>query len=208
MDAEQTRTEERWNAASHGVGVVLSVIGLFVLLVSDTKKAPYSTLSIITYGLTLILLYSASTIYHITKNERKKRFWRKIDHISIYLLIAGTYTPVALIMLEESMGLTIFYVVWGIAILGTVLKIFFTGKYEAISVLFYLVTGWIILWDIPGLMANASCLGVFLVFFGGASYTIGVIFYSIRIPYNHVIWHFFTLAGSISHFLFILWDVV
>ena len=169
-------------AWSRGLYLALSGFLFFLLLIQEKQHTVPP--SIIAYGLTLTLLYLASTIYHGTKNEKRKRFWRKIDHISIYLSIAGTYTPVALIMLEKSAGWAIFYIVWIVAAIGTVLKLFFTGKYELISVFFYLITGWIILLDVPGLMVNASCLGVFLVFFGGALYTIGVVFYSIRMPYK------------------------
>ena len=205
----QTRKEELWNAISHGVGVILGAIGLFILLFHDQEKTPYSTFSIIVYSISVIVLYSASTIYHAASNVRWKIIFRKIDHISIFFLIAGTYTPVALIMLESGSGWTIFITVWCIAFIGAILKIFFTGKYEKLSLALYLFMGWLIVFDIQNLMEAASLSGLLLIALGGAFYTVGIVFYAIqRIPYNHVIWHFFVLGGSISHYFFILNDVI
>ncbi|MCW8980430.1 MAG: hemolysin III family protein, partial [Altibacter sp.] len=150
-----------------------------------------------------------STIYHAVTHESWKETCRKIDHISIYFLIAGTYTPVALISLEASSGWYLFWTVWGIAALGTVLKIFFTGRYEIISLLLYLIMGWLIVVDLENLLEQQSTLGIALLMLGGAFYTIGILFYAIRkIPFNHVIWHFFVLGGSIAHFFFIFLDVI
>jgi hemolysin III len=205
----QTPKEELWNAISHGLGVILGVIGLVILLFHDEEKTPYSTFSIIVYAISAILLYSASTIYHAISHVRWKAIFRKIDHISIFFLIAGTYTPVALIMLEKGSGWEIFTAVWCIALAGTILKIFFTGKYEKLSLALYLFMGWLIIFDIQNLIAAASLAGLALLALGGAFYTIGIVFYVFhRLPYNHVIWHFFVLGGSISHFFFILTDVI
>ena len=122
------KKEESWNAITHLIGVILGIIGLFVLLHFDNSKSPYSTLSILFYSFSVILLYSASTVYHWVSHVKWKTIFRKIDHISIYFLIAGTYTPVALITLEKGSGWLIFWTVWGVAAVGTVLKIFFTGR--------------------------------------------------------------------------------
>jgi hemolysin III len=166
-------------------------------------------MSIVFYGLSIIILYTSSTIYHAIEDIKWKSIWRKLDHISIYLLIAGTYTPVSLIVLEKGSGWLIFWIVWGIAIFGTVLKIFFTGKLEFLSVLLYLVMGWLVVIDFQSLIENTTFYGLNLLMIGGAFYTLGIIFYAIeRIPYNHVIWHFFVLGGSISHYIFILTDVI
>ncbi len=206
---EQTRKEELWNVISHSLGIVLGIVGLVLLLVFDTDKTRFSTMSILFYAISIIVLFSASTIYHAVTDSERKKFWRTIDHISIYYLIAGTYTPVALITLESGSGWTIFWIVWIIAIIGTILKVFFTGKFEIISLLLYLAMGWLIIFDISNLMASVSSTGLNLLMLGGAFYTIGIIFYAIRkIPFNHVIWHFFVLGGAISHFFFILLDVV
>jgi hemolysin III len=205
----QTKTEEIWNAATHGIGAVLGIVGLILLLLFDSHKTEYSTLSIILYGGSIIGLFAASTIYHAVSNLNWKTICRKIDHISIYLLIAGTYTPVALITLEETSGWLIFWIVWGIAAFGTILKVFYTGKFEILSLLLYLIMGWLIVIDFSNLVELQSALGITLLAIGGAFYTFGIVFYVVeKIPYNHVIWHFFVLGGSISHFFFILLDVI
>jgi hemolysin III len=203
------KTEEELNAISHGLGIILGVFGLFILLAQNTQKTTYATLSIIIYSLCFIVLFTASTLYHSVSNFNLKQKFRVIDHISIYLLIAGTYTPVALINLEAGNGWLIFYIVWAFALIGTILKIFFTGKFEVISLLLYLAMGWLIVLDFQNLLDNTSTLGTQLLFLGGAFYTLGIIFYAWkRIPYNHFIWHLFVLGGAISHWLFIYYDVV
>ena len=203
------KAEEELNAISHGLGIILGVFGLFLLLGQNTQKTTYATLSIIVYSLCFIVLFTASTLYHTVSNFNLKQKFRVIDHISIYLLIAGTYTPVALINLEAGNGWLIFYIVWAIAGIGTILKLFFTGKFEVISLLLYLAMGWLIVLDFQNLLDNTSTLGTQLLFLGGAFYTLGIIFYAWkRIPYNHFIWHLFVLGGAISHWLFIYYDVV
>jgi len=204
-----TVKEERWNTYSHAIGIVLGIIGLIVLLVNDSYKTEYSTISIILYGLSMIMLYSASTSYHAIRKAKLKPLLRKLDHISIYFLIAGTYTPLALISLESGSGWTIFYIVWGSTILGTFLKIFFTGKFELISLLLYLLMGWLVVFYYEDVIAAHSVKGLSFLIAGGVFYTLGTLFYAYnKIPYNHAIWHFFVLAGSVCHYLFILLDVV
>lgn len=206
---DQTKKEELWNAVSHSIGIILGVIGFVFLLIFDTQKTAYSTLSIVLYASTVIILFSASTIYHAISDIELKTIWRKIDHISIYLLIAGTYTPVSLITLEKGSGWLIFWIVWGIAVMGTILKIFFTGRFEVISLVLYLAMGWLIVFDLKDLVANISADGLGLLMLGGAFYTIGALFYAVKkIPYNHVIWHFFVLGGAVSHYFFILFEVI
>ncbi len=203
------KTEEKLNAVSHGLGIILGIFGLFFLLIQNTQKTTYATLSILIYSFCFIVLFTASTLYHSVSNFNLKQKFRVIDHISIYLLIAGTYTPVALINLEASNGWLIFYIVWAFAGIGTILKIFFTGKFEVISLLLYLAMGWLIVLDFQNLLDNTSTMGAQLLFLGGAFYTLGIIFYAWkRIPYNHFIWHLFVLGGAISHWLFIFYDVV
>ena len=170
---------------------------------------PWSTFSIIVYGLSVIILFSASALYHAAKSERKKQYYRIVDHVSIYLLIAGTYTPVVLLLLAFSKGWLLFWLVWGIAAIGAVLKLFFTGKFGIISTLLYLVMGWLIVIDFKALVEVMPANGLQLLMAGGAFYTIGIIFYAIRkIPFNHVIWHFFVLGGAICHYFMILNYVV
>lgn len=203
------KKEELLNTVSHAIGILLGIIGLLLLLNKNADKSEFSLAGIIIYSLSVVLLYTASTSYHaIAKPSLKKKF-RILDHISIYFLIAGTYTPVALITLINGNGWLIFSIVWGIALFGTVLKLFFTGKYEIISLLLYLVMGWLIVFDFQNLLASTSSLGINLLMLGGAFYTVGILFYTIRkIPYNHFIWHLFVLGGSISHWLFIYIDIV
>lgn len=204
----QTAFEEKLNTLSHALGAFLGVVGLIILLLKSSHK-PWSTFSIIVYGLSVIILFSASALYHAAKSERKKQYYRIVDHVSIYLLIAGTYTPVVLLLLAFSKGWLLFWLVWGIAAIGAVLKLFFTGKFGIISTLLYLVMGWLIVIDFKALVEVMPANGLQLLMAGGAFYTIGIIFYAIRkIPFNHVIWHFFVLGGAICHYFMILNYVV
>ncbi|GAB5473076.1 MAG: hemolysin III family protein [Maribacter sp.] len=203
------RKEERLNTISHAVGVVLSLLGVFLLLNHNSNKTEYATMSILIYSLTLISMFTISTLYHLTENFELKKKLRILDHINIYLLIAGTYTPIALISLVHGNGWTIFYAVWIIAGLGTLFKIFYTGKLEFLSLLLYVAMGWLIVIDIENLMENTPDLGFRLLFLGGAFYTFGILFYALeRIPYNHFIWHVFVLGGAISHWLMIYFSVI
>ncbi|MCB0398696.1 MAG: hemolysin III family protein [Winogradskyella sp.] len=206
----QTKLEEQLNAWSHGIGAALGIVALVLLIVfSDNNSKPWSLFSVIVYGISIIVLFLASTLYHAVKGEKRKHYFRIIDHISIYLLIAGTYTPVLLIILRESNGWPLFWVVWGIAAFGLVLKLFFTGKFELFSTLLYLVMGWLIVFDFSNLSDAIGPTGVLWLFAGGLSYTIGIVFYAIqRIPYNHVIWHLFVLGGAICHFFMIFNHVI
>lgn len=201
--------EERLHTYSHALGVFLGILGAFFLLIKNSGKSDYATLAILIYSFTVILLFSASTLYHHVSNLELKRRLRIVDHVSIYFLIAGTYTPVALISLASGNGFLIFYTVWGIALVGTLFKVFYTGRFEVLSLFLYLAMGWLIVLDYPNLLENTSQMGIHLLMLGGAFYTIGILFYAIRkIPYNHLIWHFFVLGGAISHWLFIYLDVV
>ncbi len=201
--------EEKLNTASHAFGVLFGLIGLPLLLLQSSDRTAYTTFSICLYSASFIMLFGASTMYHYVSQLDLKRKFRILDHISIYFLIAGTYTPVALISLENSHGWILFYTVWGIAAIGTVLKLFFTGRYEVISLLLYLVMGWLIVIDFSALQTVTSDTGITLLFGGGLFYTLGIVFYAVsKIPYNHFIWHLFVLAGSICHWFFIYNDVV
>jgi len=205
----QTAFEEKLNTASHAIGAIFGIVALILLVVFETKKTAYSLGSVIIYGVSIIVLFMASTLYHAVRNESKKHYFRIVDHVSIYLLIAGTYTPVLLITLEQSLGWPLFYVVWGIAAFGIVLKLFFTGKFEVFSTLLYLAMGWLIVFDFTNLSNLMHSNGILLLFAGGLAYTVGIIFYAVeKIPYNHVIWHLFVLAGAIFHFFMIFLYVI
>lgn len=203
------KNEERLNTISHGLGAVLSILGLFLLLKHNSNKSEYASLSILIYGLTLISMFVISTAYHVTSNTSLKKKFRVLDHVNIYLLIAGTYTPVSLITFINGNGWMIFNVVWGIAALGTLFKIFYTGKLEFLSLLLYVVMGWLIVLDFSNLIDYMPPLGLRLLLLGGAFYTFGIIFYAWeRIPYNHFIWHLFVLGGAISHWFMIYLYVI
>tara|TARA_R100000935_G_scaffold1439_1_gene4448 strand:+ start:476 stop:1264 length:789 start_codon:yes stop_codon:yes gene_type:complete len=205
----QTESEEKLNTITHGIGFLLSLIGFALLFVFKAYDTFQGLLGVILYGISLSALYLASTLYHAAKSEKRKLLYRKLDHISIYLLIAGTYSPVVLIALEGSLGWTLFWLVWGIALVGTILKIFFTGRFEILSLLLYVLMGWLIVFDFEALKTSVSSEGLWLLMGGGMAYTGGIIFYVIdKIPYNHVIWHVFVLLGSILHYLFIFTEII
>ena len=206
---QQSKLEENLNALTHAIGVLLGIVGLVLLIVFQTNKTEWSLFSVITYGISLIVLFTASTLYHSIYRESRKHYFRIVDHISIYLLIAGTYTPVLLIALLESKGWPLFWVVWGIAGFGIILKLFFTGKFEIFSTILYLVMGWIIVFDFSALSDLIHYNGILFLFAGGLFYTVGIVFYAIeKIPFNHVIWHLFVLGGAICHFFMIFYYVI
>jgi len=205
----QSPFEEKLNALSHGFGAILGIVALVLLIIFNSYKTEFSLISVIIYGCSIIILFTASTLYHAIKKESRKHYFRILDHISIYLLIAGTYTPVLLITLEDYLGWTLFYIVWGIAGFGVFLKVFFTGKFELFSTLLYLAMGWLIVFDFSNLSNLMEVNGISLLFAGGLAYTIGIIFYVFeKIPFNHIIWHVFVLAGAICHFLMIFLFVI
>lgn len=201
--------EELLNTISHAFGAIFGVIGLFFLLSKNSEKTNYATISIVIYSLTFISMFVASSLYHYVRNPELKKKLRIVDHINIYFLIAGTYTPISLIMLINGKGWTIFYTVWGIAAIGTFLKLFLTGKLEILSLVLYLAMGWLVVYDFNNIINYTSAIGIQLLFLGGAFYTLGIIFYAIDgIPYNHFIWHLFVLGGAISHWLLIYYEII
>ncbi|EIW19185.1 MULTISPECIES: PAQR family membrane homeostasis protein TrhA [Pelosinus] len=202
--------EEVMNAVTHGIGTLLSVAGLVLLTVLAYLHGDiWHIVSFSIYGTTLVLLYLASTLYHSFTNERIKRIFKILDHSAIYLLIAGTYTPFTLVPLHGVLGWTVFGVVWGLAMIGIVLKIFFAGRFNIVSTLCYLGMGWFIVFAIKPLIATVPALGMTWLLVGGLFYTLGSIFYLWKkIPYNHAIWHLFVLAGSISHFIAVFFYIL
>lgn len=210
MKDQQTHPkEELLNTLSHAAGAIFGCIGLFLLLSNNTEKTSYATISIVIYSLAFISMFVASSWYHYVKNHELKKKLRIVDHINIYFLIAGTYTPICLITLVDGKGWTIFYWVWGITAVGTLLKLFFTGRFEILSLVLYLAMGWLVVYDFNTLLDYTSPLGIKLLILGGAFYTLGIIFYAIKkIPYNHFIWHLFVLGGAISHWMMIYGEVI
>ncbi len=195
--------EERWNILTHGFGFIMSLLAAVLLCIRAGEfEDGRLTLSFIVFALGLILLYAASTFYHSAKDPVWRFRLKVLDHIAIFILIAGTYTPFALITLKGTTGWIIFGVAWGIALTGTVLKLFFTGKYKNLSTLLYVGMGWIIIFAIKPLIENLSSGGLWWLFAGGFFYTLGAVLYSIKkIPYNHALFHLFVLLGSFSHFM-------
>lgn len=196
-------TEEKLNIWSHAVGIFLSIIALVLLIIKAVEQNNiWMMVSFPIFGISLILLYLASTLYHASKNPEKRFKLKIFDHAAIYVLIAGTYTPFTLVSLNGGTGWFIFSVVWAIAFAGIILKLFFTGRFKVISTAMYVLMGWIIVFYFNELTANLHSDGVFYLILGGVFYTIGAILYSIKkIKFNHAIFHFFVLAGSFTHFL-------
>ncbi|NME68510.1 PAQR family membrane homeostasis protein TrhA [Flammeovirga aprica] len=191
--------EEIWNTITHAIGVLLSIVGLLFLLIKANTPFDYVVYSV--FGASMILLYLASTLYHMVALEKLKQFLRKLDHSGIYLLIAGTYTPFALLSLENDGGVTVAIIIWTIAFLGMIYKLFFKIKYEWISVTLYVGMGWIAVFKLGALYHELGA-GFWLLIGGGIAYTLGVVFYVWeKLKYNHAIWHLFVLAGSILMYL-------
>lgn len=195
--------EELLNIISHAAGLVLSVYGfLLLILKAIAHDSGRLMLSFVIFGSSLVLLYAASTLYHSTRSLRKRFFYKIFDHIAIFILIAGTYTPFALVTLRGRTGWIILGVVWIIAFLGAGLKLFFTGKFKVLSTLLYVAMGWVIIFAIEPLMENLSSQGLWWLLSGGLAYTLGAVFYSIgKIKFNHAVFHFFVLLGSYCHFM-------
>lgn len=194
--------EEMTNIISHAIGLAFSVVGLVLMLIrADASGDALHIVSAAIFGASLIALYAASTFYHSAKNPKLRYRLRIVDHATIYILIAGTYTPFTLVTLDGWIGWTIFAVSWGMALTGVILKLFFTGKYNLLSTLMYVFMGWIIIFAINPLMNSLPPGGVFWLFAGGLSYTTGAVLYSIKkIKFNHAIFHLFVLLGSVCHF--------
>ncbi len=198
-----SKKEEFLNVLSHGFGLVLSLIAFpFLLIKGFAYDGFWKPTSFVIYGLSLILLYAASTFYHAAKNPTIRRKLNIFDHAAIYVLIAGGYTPFCLVALVTSLGWYVFIFVWLFALVGIILKLFFTGKYDKLSTAMYLLMGWQVVFFAKPLANSLSENGLYLLILGGIFYTIGAILYSIKkLPYNHAIFHFFVLLGSLSHFL-------
>ena len=198
------------NIASHVVGFVLSIIAIIALL--ERALALGNTLYLISlaiFGFSLSFLYGCSSIYHSTKNELRRAKLRILDHVSIYVLIAGTYTPFSLITLQGTTGWVIFGVSWMMALTGIILKLFFTGRYRLLSTLMYVFMGWLILFAIGPLVDRLPSAGLNWLVAGGFAYTLGAALYSVkRIRFNHAIFHLFVLLGSSCHFLAVYFYVV
>ncbi|MBN2224864.1 MAG: hemolysin III family protein [Deltaproteobacteria bacterium] len=203
---DQSLGEEIANGITHGIGAALSVAGLVILVVFAALYGDaWRVVSFSIYGATLVILYLISTLYHSFTTPRVKRLFQLFDHCSIYLLIAGSYTPLTLTVLRGPWGWTLFGLIWGLAITGIVLKVWFVGRFNVFSVVLYIAMGWLVVIALKPLFALVDHGMIMWLIIGGLSYTLGVIFYAAkRMPYHHAIWHLFVLGGSISHYFGIL----
>ncbi len=210
LDNIYSPLEENINILSHALGLVLSVVALvFLVIHASLHGNVWHIVSFAIFGASLISLYAASTFYHSAKNPVIRRRLRIFDHATIYVLIAGTYTPFTLVTLNGPIGWVIFGITWGLAISGIILKLFFTGKYNLVSTLMYVFMGWVIVFAIKPLIHNLSADGLFWLVAGGVAYTTGAVIYSIKkIKFNHAIFHLFVLIGSFSHFMSVYFYVL
>lgn len=205
-----TLGEEIFNSVSHGVGSVLAIGGTVVLIVvSAIFSDIWAVVSSAIYGASLIILYTMSTLYHAIANEKAKKFFRIMDHNTIFFLIAGTYTPITLAILRGTLGWILFGIVWGAAIIGIVLNSIDLEKFSKPSVVCYIAMGWVVIFAIKPLIAQTSEFFLLFLILGGVFYTLGVIFYAIKkIKYFHSVWHLFTVVGSAFHFFAILFEII
>ena len=203
------KNEEFWNTVTHFAGVLLTIIGIPFLFYFNNEITIHSKLSLILFSIGLLLVYISSTLYHYAQNKQIKNKLRVFDHISIFYLILGSYAPVCLITLLESSGLIIFICVLILALTGTLIKIFFFEKSQFISLVLYVLMGWLIILDLNNLFQIISAEAKLLLIASGFSYTLGVVFYYFdRIKYFHSIWHIFVLLGSTFHYLLVLLYVI
>jgi len=203
-------TEEKINIISHAAGFILSMVALILLVTHAFLHGNiWHIVSFSIFGASLVVLYASSTLYHsAVKSEARSRL-KIIDHASIYVLIAGTYTPFTLITLSGTIGWIIFGITWGLALTGIVLKLFFTGKYDLISTIMYVLMGWVIIFAIKPLVANLPFEGLLWLVAGGISYTVGALLYSIKkIKFNHAIFHILVLNGSFCQFMSVYFYVL
>ena len=205
-----TLGEEIFNSVTHGIGTVLSVGGTVVLIIfAAIYSDAWAVVSSAIFGASLIVLYTMSTLYHAITNNTAKKFFRIMDHNTIFFLIAGTYTPLTLTVLRGTLGWILFGVVWGAAILGIVFNSIDLEKYSKPSIACYIAMGWVIIFAIKPLMQALPQISLIFLLIGGVLYTLGVIFYAIKkVKYFHSIWHIFTLGGSVFHYFAILISII
>ncbi|MCC5835384.1 MAG: hemolysin III family protein [Opitutales bacterium] len=199
----QSPGQELLNSLTHALGTLLSVAGTVMLIVGAAHLGdPWKIVAFSVFGASMILLYSASTLYHSVRRPRLKQIFKTIDHCAIFILIAGTYTPFTLVSLRGPIGWTLLGVIWGLALTGVILKIVYGNRYKAIRVSIYLAMGWLIVIAVPSLASNLNSTALTFTILGGLVYTFGVLFYlADRRPYMHAIWHLFVIGGTASHFI-------
>lgn len=210
MPKKNRKKEELYNVITHGLGVILSVVALILMIYySVNSGSEIAIVSSLVFGISLILLYSASTVYHAVYKLKWKKICQKADHLSIYILIAGTYTPIALLGLKGVWGWTMFGCAWGLAIIGFIFKFSPLRRNEKISLSLYALMGWMCIIAIKPMIENLSSGGLTFIILGGLCYTFGIYFYAKdRKPFYHPIWHLFVLGGSIMHFCAIFFFIL
>jgi len=208
--SDYTLLEERLHAWTHGFGAFLSLGGLaWMLTISVDAGDPWRIVASSIYGLSMFVLFVASTLYHSARDEQRRQFFKLLDHCAIYLLIAGTYTPFLLVAMRSGLGWFLFVAVWCLAAVGIVLKILFRHRFPRISLAGYLLMGWLVVVAAPQVAGAVGGDGMMWLVAGGLCYTLGAAFYALsRIALNHVIWHLFVLAGGACHFLAVVWYVL
>jgi len=202
--------EEVAHSVTHGIGLLASVAGLvFLVILAAATRDPWRITSCAVYASTLVLLYAASTLYHALSATRARKVLRVLDHSAIFLLIAGTYTPFALVSLRGPWGWTLLGIVWGLALLGVTAKAVFGTRWPLVSTALYVGMGWVVLLAVRPLVAHVPPGGIAWLLAGGLAYTGGVVFYAwTRLRYSHAIWHLFVLAGSVCHYVAVVLYVV
>jgi hemolysin III len=202
--------EEIANALTHAVGAALSIAGLSVLVAHAASEGdPWRVVSFSIYGATLVTLYLASTLYHTFHGPRLKKYLRLADHSAIFLLIAGTYTPFTLVNMRGPWGWTMFGIIWGLAIAGVAMKLLFGPRFMVVSVTLYIAMGWIVVIAIKPTIETIPAAGILWMVTGGVAYTSGVVFFAWKsLPYSHAIWHLFVMAGSMCHFIAVLFHAL
>lgn len=209
--SNQTKLEEVVNVITHSIGIALGIAGLAILVVfASLKGDPWKIVSFSIYGASIVILYSASTVYHSIKSLTLKKIFQIVDHSSIFILIAGTYTPFVLVNMRGPWGWSLFGVIWGLAIAGIIIKAALGPGADKLSTIIYLAMGWIIVIAFKKMIASIPFMGIVWLVIGGLCYSLGTIFFLLdnKLPFNHSIWHLFVLAGSVTHFFGILFYVL
>lgn len=208
--SEYSLAEELFHAISHGAGVILSIAGLsWMLYVSIEAADPWRISASIVYGISLIALFLASTVYHALHTSRHRQLFKLLDHCAIYILIAGTYTPFLLVAMRTTTGWWLFGAIWALATAGVLTKLWFRDRFPKLALAGYLVMGWLVVIALPQVVDAVGPGGMVWLVAGGLSYTVGAAFYAVkRITFGHAIWHVFVLLGGICHFLAVIWHVL
>jgi hemolysin III len=204
-----TESEEKLNVFTHAIGIVMSMIGLILLIQKaiDYDEVNY-LVSFIIFGTSMLLLYTASTLYHSSRNLKTRSKLKILDHMAIFVLIAGTYTPFTMVTLEGSLGWIMFGITWGFAFIGILFKLFFTGRFKIVSTFAYVAMGWIVVFVARPVAENLAIEGIYWLITGGVAYTVGAILYNLtKLDFNHAIFHVFVLLGSTFHFIAVYYYV-